>query len=237
MSNWLCSKPGRSLCERIKLTFATAPGCLHSLSLGRHDCFCCLCNLGLSKKLCFSLQRHKSCKSCAFCDCLPDFFMEGFCRGFFASNWLCSKPARSLCERIKLTFATAPGCLHSLSLGRHDCFCCLCNQVLPKKLRFSLQRYKSSRILQSRILGWFAGFLLLPPLQPWFVKKTAFFSAKAQKLKNSAKQNSWRVCRFSPWNLVGCVRIWLEGLGKVGLFGCQSRIYEGLQLMECFVQS
>ena len=31
---------------------------------------------------------------------------------------------------------------------------------------------------------------LLPPLQPWFVKETAFFSAKAQKLKNSAKPNS-----------------------------------------------
>ena len=38
--------------------------------------------------------------------------------------------------------------------------------------------------------------LHLPPLQPWFVKETAFFSAKAQKLKNSAKQNSWIVCRF-----------------------------------------
>ena len=37
---------------------------------------------------------------------------------------------------------------------------------------------------------------LLPPLQPWFAKDTAFFSAKAQKLKNSAKQNSWIVCRF-----------------------------------------
>ena len=41
--------------------------------------------------------------------------------------------------------------------------------------------------------------VLLPPLQSCFAKDTAFFSAKAQKLKNSAKQNSWIVCRFSPW--------------------------------------
>ena len=40
---------------------------------------------------------------------------------------------------------------------------------------------------------------LLPPLQPWFVKETAFFSAKAQKLKNSAKPNSGTVCRFTAF--------------------------------------
>ena len=45
--------------------------------------------------------------------------------------------------------------------------------------------------------------VLLPPLQSCFAKDTAFFSAKAQKLKNSAKQNSWIVCRFSPWREVG----------------------------------
>ena len=96
------------------------------------------------------------------------FFMEESCRGFFASNWLCSKPGRSLCERIKLTFATAPGCLHSLSLGRHDRFGCLCNPGLLKN---------------------------------------CVFLCKGKKLKNSAKQNSWRVCRFSPWNLARCFRI------------------------------
>ena len=30
------------------------------------------------------------------------------------------------------------------------------------------------------------------------------------------------ICRFSLWNSAGCVRIWLEGLGKAGLFRCQS---------------
>ena len=53
---------------------------------------------------------------------------------------------------------------------------------------------------------------------------SCFISSPVQKLKNSAKQNSWRVCRFSPWNLARCFRIWLEGLGKVGLFRCQSGI-------------
>ena len=85
----------------------------------------------------------KSYKKRSFLRLFAGFFMEESCRGFFASNWLCSKPGRSLCERIKLTFATAPGCLHSLSLGRHDCFGRLCNQFLPKTLRFSLQRHKS----------------------------------------------------------------------------------------------
>ena len=88
------------------------------------------------------------------------FFMEESCRGFFASNWLCSKPGRSLCERIKLTFATAPGCLHSLSLGRHDRFGRLCNQFLPKKLRFSLQRHKTWEFGLRRIPGIICRFSL-----------------------------------------------------------------------------
>ena len=37
-----------------------------------------LCNLGLSKTLRFSLQRHKTAKSCAFCDSLPVFALECF---------------------------------------------------------------------------------------------------------------------------------------------------------------
>ena len=37
-----------------------------------------------------------------------------------------------------------------------------------------------------------------PPLQSVFAKDTAFLSAKAQKLQNSAKPNSGTVRRFSP---------------------------------------
>ena len=78
--------------------------------------------------------------------------------GFLIAGGLCSKPGRSLCERIKLTFATAPGCLHSLSLGRHDRFCRLCNQFLPKTLRLSLQRHKSCK--KRSFLRLSAGFRL-----------------------------------------------------------------------------
>ena len=53
---------------------------------------------------------------------------------------------------------------------------------------------------------------------------SCFISSPVQKLKNSAKQNSWRVCRFSLWKPAGCVRIWLGAFGKAGLFGCQSGI-------------
>ena len=87
-------------------------------------------------------------------------FMEESWFGFLIAGGLCSKPGRSLGERINLDFATAPGCLHSLSLGRHDRFGCLCNQFLPKTLRFSLQRHKSSRIRRSRILGIVCRFSL-----------------------------------------------------------------------------
>ena len=39
-------------------------------------------------------------------------------------------------------------CLRSLSFGRHDCFCRLCNFDLPNKQRFSLQRHKSRKKLR-----------------------------------------------------------------------------------------
>ena len=51
---------------------------------------------------------------------------------------------------------TAKSCAFCDSMPVY-CFCRLCDRVLPKKQRFSLQRHKSSRILQSRILGEFAG--------------------------------------------------------------------------------
>ena len=110
-----------------------------------------LCNQFLPKTLRFSLQRHKSCKKLRFLRLFAGFFMEGSCRGFFASNWLCSKPGRSLCEIIKLTFAIAPGCLHSL-----------------RSVDMTVFASGSSYFINSRV----------------------------QKLKNSAKQNSWIVCRF-----------------------------------------
>ena len=109
--------------------------------------FGCLCNPGLLKTLRFSLQRHKT-PEFGFRRILglfAGFFMEESWFGFLIAGGLCSKPGRSLCERIDLDFATAPGCLHSLSLGRHDRFGRLCNLGLPKTLRFSLRRHKSCK--------------------------------------------------------------------------------------------
>ena len=47
---------------------------------------------------------------------------------------------------------------------------------------------------------------LLPPLQSVFAKDTAFLSAKAQKLQNSAKPNSGTVCRI----FYGGILVWLS---------------------------
>ena len=148
------------------------------------------------------------------------FFMEESCRGFFVSNWLCSKPGRSLCERIKLTFAIAPGCLHSLSLGRHDRFGRLCNLGLPKTLRFSLQRHKTQEFGLRRIpeiVYRFPSWSVFPPLGAGglcpdlarglrFLIRNGFLGAKA------------------PMKPAGCVRIWLGAFGKAVFFRCQSRI-------------
>ncbi len=136
-------------------------------------------------------------------------------------------------------------------------FCRLCNQFLPKTLRFSLQRHKSSRIRLTpnsgmvcrfslwnsagcvRIwLGVFgkAGFFMCqsrsfrptfwPPLQSVFAKETAFFSAKAQNCKKLRFLRLFAGFRlgvfYRIWNSAGCVRIWLEAFGKIGLFGSQS---------------
>ena len=119
-------------------------------------------------------------------------FMEESWFGFLIAGGLCSKPGRSLCERINLDFTTAPGCLHSLSLGRHDHFGRLCNQFLPKTLRFSLQRHKAQEFCK-------AEFLDSLPVSCFASENSCFRNSPEQKLKNSAKQNSWIVCRFSPW--------------------------------------
>ena len=92
----------------------------------------------------------------------------------------------------------------------------LCNQVLPKTLRFSLQRQKAPEFGFRRILGLYAGFLFYQRLVPK-LQKAALFAI---------------VCRFSLWNSARCFRIqrklnsglWLGAFGKVWLFRCQSGI-------------
>ena len=105
------------------------------------------------------------------------FFMEESWFGFLIAGGLYSKPGRSLCDIIKLTFATAPGCLHSL-----------CSVDMTVLAAFAIS----------------------------FCQRQCVSLCKGTKLKNSAKQNSWRVCRFSPWNLARCVRLWLGAFGKAG---------------------
>ena len=145
----LCSKPGRSLCERIKLTFTTAPGCLHSLSLGRHDRFGRLCNLGLPKTLRFSLQRHKTQEFCKaeFLDSTPVSALPCFLR-----QWNQRSDYR-IHRKLNSGFG-------SRFLERHGFFDAKAplQSWFAKDTAFFSAKAQNSRILQSRILGWFAGF-------------------------------------------------------------------------------
>ena len=96
-------------------------------------------------------------KKLRFLRLFAGFFMEESCRGFFASNWLCSKSGRSLCERIKLILQ------------------------LPQDVS---TRYRSVDMTV-------------------FASGSSYFiNSRVQKLKNSAKQNSWMVCRFPLLHLV-----------------------------------
>ena len=71
---------------------------------------------------------------------------------------------------------------------------------------------------------------LLPPLQPWFVKETAFFSAKAQNSRIRRSRILGIVCRFSPWNVFPPMKpavwgfgwLWLGAFGRSRLYRCQS---------------
>ena len=70
---------------------------------------------------------------------------------------------------------------------------------------------------------------------------SCFISSPVQKLKNSAKQNSWTVCRFSLWNSARCFRIqrkltsglWLGAFGKKRIFMCQSTFATRFCLRHC----
>ena len=112
-------------------------------------------------------------------------FMEGSCIGFWKS-----KANSTFCKVVKQK--------------GEACFCRLCNQVLPKTLRFSLQRQKAPEFGIRRILGQYAGFLFYQRLVP--------------KPENSAKPNSRTVCRFPPWYafLPLIPAVWGFGLGLLG---------------------
>ena len=86
--------------------------------------------------------------------------------------------------------------------GRHDRFGSLCNQVLPKTLRFSLQRQKAPEFGIRRILGLFAGFL--------------FYQRRVPKLQKAALFAI--VCRFPPRYAFSPLipAVWGFGLGLLG---------------------
>ena len=66
--------------------------------------------------------------------------------------------------------------------------------VFAKDTAFFSAKAQNSGIRLSRIPGIVCRF-------PAFASgNSCFISSPVQKLKNSAKQNSWRVCRFSLWN-------------------------------------
>ena len=67
---------------------AKRPWTPYAVLCGTELCFCRLCNLGLSKKLRFSLQRHKSCKKLRFLRysaCAE--FLGLLCRFFVAQSF------------------------------------------------------------------------------------------------------------------------------------------------------
>ena len=74
------------------------------------------------------------------------------------------------------------------------------------------------------------------PTNAFAAGNSCFTNSRVQKLKNSAKQNSWIVCRFPPWYAFSPVEpafffpnsaplnsgLWLGAFGKKRIFMCQS---------------
>ncbi len=89
--------------------------------------FGCLCNLGLPKILRFSLQRHKTAKSCAFCDCTPVYSFAAF------ATLVCQRNCVSLCKGKKLKNSAKPNswdCLPVLALELGTLFVGFGSQLL-----------------------------------------------------------------------------------------------------------
>ena len=106
--------------KRLKMSPLALPG--------RHDRFGSLCNLGLSKKQRFSLQRHKAQEFCKaeFLDSLPVSSFAAFATLVYQRYWV------FLCKGTKAPECTPVSCFTNA----------LCQNL---------------RILQSRILGLYAG--------------------------------------------------------------------------------
>ena len=126
----------------------------------------------------------------------------------FATRF-CLRHCVFLCKGTKLQNSAKPNSGDSLPVFALECFSANETGVLG----LWLEGFGKSGLFMCQSQS--SRPTLLPPLQPWFVKETAFFSAKAQKLKNSAKPNSRTICRFPPWYafLPLIPAVWGFGLG------------------------
>ncbi len=105
--------------------------------------FCRLCNFDLPNKQRFSLQRHKTAKSCAFCDCTPEFYggilywllekqgklyflqsSQTKGRGVLAAfaTLVCQRNCVFLCKGTKLQNSAKPNSGDSLPVFVLECF-------------------------------------------------------------------------------------------------------------------
>ena len=135
--------------------------------------------------------------------------VEESCRGFFVSNWLCSKPGKSLCDRIHLTFATASRCLHSLRSVDMTAFASGNSCFISSRV----QKLQNSAKPNSGTVRRF-------PVLPTPCAKTQEF-CKAEFLDSMsvlALELSTLFPNSAPLNS----GLWLTAFGKSGLFRCQS---------------
>ena len=135
-----------------------------SFSCGTELRFGSLCNLGLSKTLRFSLQRHKTQEfgEAEFSDCLPV--------SSFASENSCFRNSHE--QKLQNSAKPNSGTVRRFS------------PLIPAVWGFGLGLLRSQGFIGAkasldplcRALWHRASFW--QPLQPWFVKETAFFFAK-----------------------------------------------------------
>ena len=127
-------------------------------------------------------------------DCLPDFLWRDLA-GFRIAGDLHSKPRKSLCDRIHLTFATVSRCLHSLRSVDMTAFAsensCFRNSHEQKR--------KNSAKQNSWIV---CRFSLLPPLRPGFAKKNSVSLCKGTKLQTVCRGFVGESCRGFPLFLI-----------------------------------
>ena len=106
---------------------------------------------------------------------------------------------------------SVPGPPMPVFCGTELRFGSLCNLGLSKKLRFSLQRHKSSRIRHSPNSGDSL------PVSAFASGNSYFINSLVQKLQNSAQAEFWDCTPVLAFE-TGILGLWLGAFGKVGAF-------------------